>query len=270
MEQNLSSALHQSQRVRHPLKIRSVQVTAIENLTPHMRRFMLSGDDLADFISLGFDDHCKLFFPDSLTGELQLPVVSENGLSDGVRPPMRDYTPRYYDNQQQTLVIDFVLHETGIATQWASQAKIGDKLGIGGPRGSFIIPMDFDGYVLIGDETALPAIARRLEELPTDVPTLVIVEVADKVDEIQLQQHDKTQILWLHRQGQPAGTADLLLSAIDTARFPVGDTHVWVAAETGVARKIRDKLYAMPKLNKEYIKVAGYWQHEKTGEQEKL
>ena len=71
---------------------------------------------------------------------------------------MRDYTPRRHDAEAGTLEIDFALHEAGPATQWAEQAKVGDLLGVGGPRGSFIVPTDFDWHLLIGDDTALPAI----------------------------------------------------------------------------------------------------------------
>ena len=70
------------------------------------------GGDLDGFTSLGFDDHVKLFFPTGTTG------------ADG-EPEMdsRDYTPRRYDPQANTLDIDFVLHDAGPATRWASRRK---------------------------------------------------------------------------------------------------------------------------------------------------
>jgi len=39
-----------------------------------------------------------------------------------------------------------------------------------------IVPDIFDSYLLIGDETALPAIARRLEELPAGRTVLAVIE----------------------------------------------------------------------------------------------
>ena len=81
---------------------------------------------------------------------------------------MRDYTPRRYDLDTLELDIDFVLHGDGPASTWAEQAKPGQFLHIGGPRGSMIVPDIFDSYLLIGDETALPAIARRLEGLAAE------------------------------------------------------------------------------------------------------
>ena len=76
---------------------------------------------------------------------------------------MRDFTPRRFDSKTATLVIDFALHDAGPATRWALGARAGDRLEIGGPKSSKVVPDDFDGYLLVGDESALPAIGRRVE-----------------------------------------------------------------------------------------------------------
>ena len=89
------------------------------------------------------------------------------------RSPGRDYTPRRYDAGRNELVIDFALHDAGPATDWAAQAEPGQQLAVGGPRGSFVVPDDFDWYLFIGDETALPAIGRRLEELRAGARAIV-------------------------------------------------------------------------------------------------
>ena len=100
------------------------------------------------------------------------------------KPSMRDFTPRRFDRNSRTLCIDFALHEAGPATQWATSARVGDVLQIGGPRGSTVVPDDFDWYLLIGDETALPAIGRRVEELRAGVPvtTFVLTEAGETHD----------------------------------------------------------------------------------------
>ncbi|XID75763.1 siderophore-interacting protein [Alkanindiges sp. WGS2144] len=257
-------------RVRHPLKIRSVTVSNIEKLSPSMLRFVFTDDDLTDFNSASFDDHVKVFFPDPQTGKLVLPQVTEQGITfpEGEQPVMRDYTPRYFKHNQ--LTIDFALHEAGPATDWAKHAKIGDVLGIGGPRGSMVIPMDFDGYILMGDETALPAIGRRLEELPRDTQVLVIAEVDCIQDQLDWNCPAETEIIWLQRLGQPAGEATLFLQALEQAPFPEGDFHVWIAAETNVARQLRKVLVEDYGINKNYIKAAGYWQLGKSDTHEVL
>lgn len=249
-------------RVRHPLKLRKASVQQIEELGPNMRRIVLTGPDFADFTSASFDDHVKVFFPDAQSRQLVLPQLDGQGIavSDGPKPIMRDYTPRYFDNQQHSLTIDFALHEAGPASDWARQAKVGDELGIGGPRGSMIIPMEFDGYVLIGDETALPAIGRRLEELPRDSQVLVIAEVDCQQDQLNWECPADTEIMWVQRMGQPMGQADLFLQAFKHAPFPEKEFHTWIAAETNVARQLRKTLIEDYDVNKKYIKAAGYWQ----------
>ena len=140
------SSASRVQRVRHELKRRELTVIGVDDVTPNFRRVTLTGDSLADFVSASFDDHVKLIFaPDA----------------DGA-PVMRDYTPRRFDNAARELVIEFAQHGDGPAAAWAAQAQPGHTLTVGGPRGSFIIPTDFDWHLLVGDETALPAVARRL------------------------------------------------------------------------------------------------------------
>src|SRR5262245_39180093 len=157
---------HAITRVRHEPRRRILTVQRVERLTPSMARITLCGD-LAGFISSGYDDHVKVFFPLPGQNGPTMPQPDANGqVPEGVpRSPGRDYTPRRYDVTRNELVIDFALHDAGPATSWAAQAAPGQQLGVGGPRGSFLVPDDFDWYLFIGDETALPAIGRRLEEL---------------------------------------------------------------------------------------------------------
>ena len=131
-----------------------------------------------------------------------LPVLGADGLAfaDGaIRPTVRDYTPRRFDAVSQTLTVEFVLHGDGPAASWARQATPGDWLAVGGPRGSFLAPDDYDAYLLAGDETALPAISRRLEEMPPGVRAIVLVEVADRHEERHLPTAANASIVWLHR-----------------------------------------------------------------------
>ncbi|MDM8358181.1 siderophore-interacting protein [Pandoraea communis] len=251
------------QRVRHELRMRLLEVRSIESLTPHMVRVTLCGNDLEGFTSPGFDDHVKLFFPNPETGELALPQSGAEGVAKpapGDAPRlMRDYTPRQYDAAAKTLVIDFAMHESGPATQWARTAKPGDRIGVGGPRGSFVIPMNFDGYVLIGDDTALPAIARRLTELPAGALVFVFVEVDSPADRLRFASNADVVVEWIYREGKPAGESTALLDALQVATLPSGDIHVWVAAEAGVAKALRRHLVDTRGLNPKWVKAAAYW-----------
>ena len=168
------------QRVRHPLRFRLLEVCRVERLTPHLVRVTLTGDALDGFVSLGFDDHVKLFFPNPETGLVATPTLGAEGpvWAEGARPVMRDYTPRHFDPVARTLDIDFALHSPGgPATQWAAQARVGQMVGVGGPKGSFIVPTGFDWHLLVADDTGLPALARRLAELPAGSHAEVLVGV---------------------------------------------------------------------------------------------
>ena len=242
-------------RVRHALKFRQLNVVHKQQLTPHMVRITLGGPDLAGFTSPGFDDHVRVFFPDPATGELILP----GGAEDGPRPTMRDYTPRHFDPQAQTLAIDFALHDAGAATTWAAQAQVGQTLGVGGPRGSFILPTEFDGHLLIGDDTALPAIARRLGELPAGVPALVLIEVDSPADEQALASAAQATVVWVHRLGQPHGEQPLLLARLRGLALPPGDIHAWVGCETHTAKALRAHLVDERGVKPQWTKAAGYW-----------
>ena len=114
-------------RIRHPLRFRLLDVVAVQPLSAHLTRITLAGDDLEGFVSAGFDDHVKLFFPDPHSGVLALPQAGPEGpvWPEGARPVMRDYTPRHFDAATRTLSIDFALHTpAGPATQWALQARV--------------------------------------------------------------------------------------------------------------------------------------------------
>jgi NADPH-dependent ferric siderophore reductase len=222
-----------------------------------MLRITLGGAELQGFYSPGFDDHVKLFFPDPATGEFNM--GGPESAPDGPRPIMRDYTPRHFDAQALTLDIDFALHEAGPATQWALQAKVGDPLVIGGPRGSFLLPTDFDWHLLVGDDTALPAIARRLAELPAGSRAVVVAEV-DSADCVQTLQSAATlQVQWVFRDADAAGESAGLLAALRALAWPAGDFHAWVACETGAAKAVRSYLLAERGAQPKWLKAAGYW-----------
>lgn len=248
-------------RVRHTLRFRSVQVVQVLRVTPHLVRITLTGDALEGFVSPGFDDHVKLFFPDPETGVLVLPTAGADGpiWPEGVRPTMRDYTPRHYDAAARTLEIDFALHVAGPATRWAEQAQPGQSLGVGGPRGSFIVPMNFNWYLLIGDDTALPAIARRLAELPAGARTVVIVEVDGPADHIALKTQADIDVVWVHREDAVEGKPSPLLAALHRAKLPTGDFHAWIGCESGDAKALRAHLVDDCRANPKWIRASGYW-----------
>ncbi|MBI1685463.1 siderophore-interacting protein [Caulobacter hibisci] len=238
-------------RVRHEIRRRVLTVAAVERLSPGMLRLAFASPDLHDFVSAGFDDHIKLFFP-----------------VEGGEPVMRDYTPRSFDTAAATLVIDFAVHEAGPATAWALSAKVGDTLNIGGPRGSVLLPEALPWLVLIGDETALPAIGRRLEEAGADetITTLGLVDAAD--DALAVETKAAWTPHWLVRDG--GDDAETLIAALDAVLPADKEGFVWLAAEARVAKALRAHLVEVRGLSPKQIKAAGYWVRGAEGVHERI
>ena len=228
-------------RVSLPLKRRQLTVKAVSDLTPSLRRITLTGD-LEDFGSPGADDHIKLFFPPTDCGE----------------PLGRDYTPRYFRPEVQELDIDFVLHDSGVATTWARTARVGDGLQIGGPRGSTLVRYEFDEYLLVADDAALPALARRLEELPARSTVTAFVEVQSAVHELPLPTKADLTLHWLHRKVAEAGSTSLLRDAVSGWQTSTGNVFVWVGAERAAAFGIKEDLLTRG-LDADSMRVTAYW-----------
>lgn len=258
---NIGSAPLAVTRVRHDARIRLLKVHRVERTAPWLVRVTLGGRDLAGFVSLGFDDHVKLFIPPRGVRQPILPTLGPHGavFPDGAeRPSMRDFTPRKFDAILGELTIEFALHDVGPATTWASEARSGDFLGIGGPRGSMIIPIDFfKNHILIGDETALPAISRRLEELPSGVRARVFVEIHGPGSEIDLRSNAELEVTWAHRC--KTERASPLLELVRTADLVADGAYAWVACESSDAKMLRAHLVGERGFDPNCVKAAGYW-----------
>lgn len=233
---------HQITRHRHELRRRRLTVSQTSRITPGMIRLVFTGDDLADFVSLGFDDHVKILVP-----------------GEGPEAERRDYTPRAFDAAARTLTLDFAVHEAGPATRWAIGARPGDALDIGGPRGSMVVSPTFDWWLLAGDETALPAMGRCLEELPAGARALTVGLVTGPAEEQVFRTAASHQALWVHRPLDRGNDPAALLDALRGLDLPAGDGFVWIAAEAGVARAARDHFLAERRHPKAWLKAAGYW-----------
>lgn len=252
---------HASHSIRHPLVFRAVDVLRVERISPHMQRIVFGGDELHGFVSRAPDDHVKLFFPNR-SGEIVRPVPGPNGPTWPAGPeysPMRDYTPRQFDAATGELVIDFVLHGDGPASEWARQAAPGQRIGAGGPRGSVIIAADFDAYVLVGDETALPAIGRWLQEMAKGTRVEVLLEIPEAADRQTFQTAADVHVCWLERNGQAADSSKLLEQALQELPAPAGDVFYWIGAESRRARDMRLWLSQQRGIPKDWLKAKGYW-----------
>lgn len=244
--QSPQAARHQITRLRQEHRKRKLTVSRVERITPKMQRIELFSGELRDFSSRGPDDHIKLFIP-PLGGGNDSEVV------------IRDYTPRAFTSSGGFLTIDFSLHATGPATAWAKSAKVGMTLEIAGPRGSNIVQDDFDWYLLIGDETALPAIGRRVEELRPKVPVITVIQIDSDAERQPFVTQSQMTQRWVTRSTGIVGAQTGLREALEGIELPRGDGYVWIAGEREVARGLREYMIDVRGHPKTWLKAAAYW-----------
>ena len=232
------------QRVRHETRMRDVTVVQVEQLAPDFVSVTFEGESLADFVSSSYDDHVK--FVQQIGGERV----------------MRDYTPRHYDRAARQLTIEFALHEQGAASDWARAVAVGQPAVIAGPRGSMIIPMDYEWQLLAGDDTALPAIRRRLEELPAGVKVQVLVTGP------AASQLDFASAATVELRIVPDAAA--LVQALRDLALPDGDGFVWFAGEAAVAKQVRDIVFVEKAFPRQAARISAYWKQGAVGHHENL
>ena len=177
--------------------------------------------------------------------------------ADAPRPAVRTYTPRRLDEIKGTLEVQFVMHSTGPASEWAHQAKVGDQLAIAGPGGRFSLDPTIQRWWIAGDESALPAVGTLLDALPASAAAEVHIEVAEPDDEIPLASAAQTSIVWHHRRGHDAWGNELY-DAARAAAIAEG-TRVWVACEAMAVRRIRKHFLVERQVPAGDLVTRGYW-----------
>lgn len=238
------------ERQRHPFASRHLQLLAREIVSPGFVRVTLGGPQLAGFVSTGFDDHLKFILPQQGLERPNLPAIVDGRPSfEGERPTTRDYTPVSWDAQRNELVLEFALHNTGPAAGWAVNAPLGQWVGVAGPRGSLLVPKEFEWHWLLGDESALPAIERRLAELPATAKAVVRICVADARDQRPLSSVAQLDLQWV----------DSLTAAAELLALPAGDGFIWAAGEHNDMAALRRIVLAKPGVDAKRMRIAAYW-----------
>ena len=223
------------ERVRHELKRREVTVVNVQALKEDFISVTFASEDLRDFPSASFDDHVKLIIPTSYGDEIR-----------------RDFTPRSFDTKAGLLTLEFALHGHGPACDWARKAAVGQRAAIAGPRGSMIVPMDYRSYVLAGDASALPAIKRRLAELPRGARVIVALLSKARMDIKELPTQASIN---LH---QSPVEEDWLTCQRDLP--PAGeDCFAWCATEATLAARVRKLWFEDLAFAREHSKISAYW-----------
>lgn len=245
----------------YPVRVREVEVLRRTHLTPTMIRITLGGPGAAGFESGIADEHVKLIFPDPDTGELRVPVQDPDDPDELVWPrPMptsREYTVRAHRRDVHEIDIDFVVHGEGLASTWAETVEPGGRVHVAGPPGGFVPADDYGFWVVAGDETALPAIARIVAELPRAARGHVVVEVHDESSRQELDAPEGVLVTWVHAHGRASDAWGLAVMGTDV---PLGaDVYVWLAGEAGAIKPVRRWVRGELGVGKEHSSITGYW-----------
>jgi NADPH-dependent ferric siderophore reductase len=185
-----------------------------ERLSAHLVRVTLGGSGLTGFTSSGVpDEWVGLIVP----GQFQ----------------SRYYTVRSWTGSELTL--DVVVHDHGLVTEWVSRDCVGEAV-----------------TVLVGDLTALPAMARIAETSPLR-PLCVWAEVPDDLGSY-IPAGDGVDVTWL---APPGPEKSALASLVERLEWPAGPGYFWMAGESAQMRAIRKHL--MRARRGTAYDVMGYW-----------
>lgn len=291
----------------------TVSVTGVERLSPSYVRIELASPDLSEFGVDGplYDQRIKLLFPGT-SGEL--PALGADtwwadfqALPEGERGHVRTYTIREVrgSGADTRLVVDFVLHpdDHGPGSGWAAHAAEGDRVMVLCPRrgapfgGIEFVPADAERLLLVGDETAVPAVAAILSHLPADATGAAFLEVPHSADVQDLPGPAGVALHWLPRDGVALGK--LLHAAVldhvganvppplvsddevdpdlwETPAWsssgeavaeepatpdcgPLPGLYAWIAGEAKVVTGLRKVLVSELGMDRRQVSFMGYW-----------
>ncbi|AVT30669.1 NADPH-dependent ferric siderophore reductase [Plantactinospora sp. BC1] len=290
-----------------PWRLFPAEVVRLHRLSPSFLRVTFTGDDFDTFADPGYDQRIKLVFPVPEHGFRHLPQGTDwyqrwRALPTELRNPFRTYTTRAVRREAREVDVDIVLHPDGgpygahgPAARWAFDAAPGDRIVIMGPDHGYL--GDHGGrefqpalasrtLLLVGDETAVPAIAAIVERLPAHSRGEVLLEVPEPADVLDLPAPPLVTVSWLPRSGAAHGSllvpavraaAERLLptdrpaprdasdEAVDDELWEVpvglsdGGHYAWLAGESGVIRTLRRYLVSERGLDRESVAFMGYW-----------
>jgi NADPH-dependent ferric siderophore reductase len=257
-----------SSKPKRPQHVFVVERT--ERLTPHMVRVHLGGPAFDDFVGTAdpdklaaTDKYVKLLLAKPSLG-LEPPYDLEalrDTLPKQDRPARRTYTVRAVDHTARTIAVDFVVHgDDGLAGPWAAAAQPGDQLALSGPGGGYAPVDDPDvTHVLLGDDSALPAIGAALESMADTATGIALVEVAGPADEQQIAHPAGVDLRWLHRDATGAQPGTLLLDAARALPRASRPVQVFAHGERTAMKAIRRLLQDDWGLEKREMSLSAYW-----------
>ena len=245
-----------------------LEVVRREQVTPHMVRVTVTGDDLADFPDHGFDHWFRLFLPrpeaDEALGRLPRKVdiigtLKFMRMPEGSRPVMRCYTVREFRREQRELDIDFVVHgDEGVAAPWARSAEPGDRLAIIDQGAGYDLRDGIENHLIVADETGLPAVIGILRSLPRHHRGVAYIEIPDAADEQPHEAPDGVEVRWVVREPDvKPGTT--VLDVVRSSPVPAAPFTAYLVGEQALPTTLRRWLVHEHHVPKDRIAFVGYW-----------
>lgn len=258
--------------VRPPIRLR---VEGKQQLSPHFVRLVLGGPDFASYVDNGFTDrYVKLVFPAPSADPAPNGAATGAAGADGPPVRLRTYTVRQYDPDARQITIDFVIHGDqsdpdslqGIAAPWAVRAEIGDELTMRGPGGAYVPDADVDAHLLIGDESALPAIASALETMPPGARVRALIEIESEADRQEFVTDADLELSWLERVSPGYVEGDSFCDAVRAIEVLPGRVQAFIHGELGAIRTLRPHFQKVWQIEPDLLSMSGYWRRGKTEE----
>lgn len=238
-----------------------MEVLRSERIAPSLVRVWIGGPGFGTFVANDFTDaYVKLHFvkPElGLEPPYDLAALRETLAPDDL-PVTRTYTVR--EVADDAIALDFVVHgDEGIAGPWAARVQPGERVVFGGPGGAFSPDVAADWYLFVGDESALPAIARAIEALPATARGVAVLEARDASEEIALRRPAGVEVRWLHRGEPRQETIGLLAETVAALEWPPGHVQVFAHGERESMKAMREELFGRRGLERGQVSLSGYW-----------
>ncbi|PRY39695.1 siderophore-interacting protein [Umezawaea tangerina] len=247
----------------------TLEVRRREALSPGFASLTLGGPALRDLVVAGGDQAVRLFFPRAGQTALRMPTASSEAwmaqvllMPRSVRPLVRNLTIRRARPADDEIDIEFALHGDSPLSSWVRQARPGDAAGVFDMGTTYRPPAHARWQLLVGDETALPAILAILDQAPPSLAAEVYLEVPTAADVRDVAAPPGVRVRWSNRDGRRGvRPGSLVLEAVRRAVLPPGPVYAWVAGESRLATSVRRHLVGDRAVPKADISFAGYWRH---------
>jgi NADPH-dependent ferric siderophore reductase len=251
---------------REPPRFRRVTVGRLVRLTSRLSLVTFTGPDLDGFVVDEPAASVRLLVPPSGSDALVMGTWTGNEflLPDGRRPGIRTFTPLRSDPAALELDLAIVLHGEGVVSRWVERARPGDEVAVSGPGRGYRIDPDAPAFLLVGDESAAPALGQVLAAVPSGTPVSVHVEVDDLDARPPLPEHPGAEVGW-HRAEPGSTPGSAMVEAVRDAVITPG-SRIWVAGEAAAVQRIRRHLFEDRGLSRSEATVRGYWKHGRAGD----